>query len=629
MKALVGKFRFSLRCRLLVLVAIVSIPLVWLMLHTATQEQRDVEVWQQERHRQLTGWQRLAEEKASLDGRIEEQLVREVQNRVGEPRELLQGLANYCSNHLADPVGCQRCLSKELTFHTNYANFGLLTANGDVRVSALPSVEGENMAERTFFRLALQTRAFAISRCASDPDGKPQLCFGQPVFNWSNKVEAVLFATVDLDSATSSEAAPEKELPPGASWTKVDRNGTILFHEPMAKAWIGRSWSDPELLRTVFRLRKGVWEAPDSAGQPALHAYVVAESPLAGQEVASILSVSKGMLFSVVDRRLLDQRLGRYWKLARYLMWLGLAGGGVVLGLGWLGSHWLVVRPVRTLVESAARLGAGELGARTGLRHGRDELGQLAGAFDQMARTLEEREQDRARAVEGLQEHSLKLDALSRRLVAAQETERRHIARELHDEIGQALTVAELNLQALVASPEGRPLAPRLEQSLQEVEHVLEQVHDLSLDLRPSMLDDLGLAPALQWYLMRQANLVGLRAEFQAERLEPRLDPLIETTCFRVAQEALTNVVRHAQARAVAVQVQARQGLLELVIRDDGVGFDVPATRAQAVRGASLGLLSMEERALLVGGGLECKSTPGHGTEIHAWFPLTPAAVRP
>jgi two-component system sensor histidine kinase UhpB len=147
-------------------------------------------------------------------------------------------------------------------------------------------------------------------------------------------------------------------------------------------------------------------------------------------------------------------------------------------------------------------------------------------------------------------------------------------------------------------------------------------VHDISLNLRPSLLDDLGLEPALRWYTNRQAGLVGLKAEFVAAPLPRRLDPRLETECFRIAQEALTNVVRHAQAKSVKVTLKHRQDRLELRVRDDGVGFDVAAGRERAVRGSSLGLLSMEERAALLGGGLEIKSAPGHGTEIHAWLPL-------
>ena len=165
----------------------------------------------------------------------------------------------------------------------------------------------------------------------------------------------------------------------------------------------------------------------------------------------------------------------------------------------------------------------------------------------------------------------------------------------------------------MLQSPGTDALMPRLKESLEVVERVLEQVHDLSLNLRPSMLDDLGLEPALRWYTDRQATLAGLQAEVQADPLEQRLDPMIETECFRVAQEALTNVVRHAKARSVIVELTRNDGQLHLSVRDDGVGFDVAAVREQAVRGDSLGLLSMEERATLAGGGLEpCHPGPRH-----------------
>jgi len=228
----------------------------------------------------------------------------------------------------------------------------------------------------------------------------------------------------------------------------------------------------------------------------------------------------------------------------------------------------------------------------------------------------------RRRAEEKLKTFSRKLQVLSRQLVAAQETERRNIARELHDEIGQSLTVIQLNLQAILQTPGRKTVSPRVQECLEAVDQLLEQVRDISLNLRPLILDDLGLEPALRWFTKRQAALVGLQSRFHADRLQHRLSLAIETACFRVAQEALTNVVRHAQAKTVTVELRQEAGQLHLHVRDDGVGFDVGAAREKAGRGASLGLLSMEERAALAGGGLKLRSIPKQGTEVHAWFPL-------
>jgi two-component system sensor histidine kinase UhpB len=251
----------------------------------------------------------------------------------------------------------------------------------------------------------------------------------------------------------------------------------------------------------------------------------------------------------------------------------------------------------------------------------KDRLARLVPSVRRAIAEVEHRAAIR-RAEAERENYSRKLRVLSRRLVEAQETERRNIARELHDQVGQLLTMAQLNLQALLQSAQSDEQALRLNDTLDVVDNVLEQVRDLSLNLRPSMLDDLGLGPALRWYADRQATLAQLHLTIHIDPIEKRLDPVIETECFRIAQEALTNVSRHAKAHSVKVELRVENEQLHLRVRDDGVGFSVAATRDEAVRGASLGLLSMEERAALAGGGLEWASNPGQGTEVHAWFPL-------
>jgi signal transduction histidine kinase len=205
--------------------------------------------------------------------------------------------------------------------------------------------------------------------------------------------------------------------------------------------------------------------------------------------------------------------------------------------------------------------------------------------------------------------------------VQAQEAERRLIARQLHDEIGQALTAVKLNLQTLQRAA-GEPARGQLDDSIAIVEETLQRARSLSLELRPSMLDDLGLAAALRWYVDRQAQRAGLQVRVSAHLPDGRLPPDVETACFRVAQEALTNVLRHAQAQRVEVELRQDGAGLELVVRDDGVGFDVPAAQAAAVRGDSLGLLGMQERVALVGGDIKIESSPSHGTVVRASFPL-------
>ncbi len=217
-----------------------------------------------------------------------------------------------------------------------------------------------------------------------------------------------------------------------------------------------------------------------------------------------------------------------------------------------------------------------------------------------------------------------KLKSLPRRLLEVQEAERRHLARELHDQVGQALTAVQFNLQASQRLLTDADAAARLAESLRILERVQVQVQSLSLELRPSLLDDLGLESALRGYLQQQAERAGLHVKFQPTLRQPRLDPTVETACFRVVQEAVTNVVRHARARSLTVSLRDDADALHLVVTDDGAGFDPGTVRQSASPGVGLGFVGMEERVEQVGGWIRIDSKPGRGTTVHARFPLLP-----
>lgn len=210
------------------------------------------------------------------------------------------------------------------------------------------------------------------------------------------------------------------------------------------------------------------------------------------------------------------------------------------------------------------------------------------------------------------------LDALSRRLLEVQENERRHVARELHDDIGQTLTAVKIGLLALRSAP--HMASEVLEEGLHTVDAAIDRVRRLSRHLRPAVLDDLGLVAALSW-LVKQQNFSPTRCVLEAPE-DGRFPPTIETACFRVAQEALNNALRHAQAPAVRIQLAIRGGNLNLSITDDGVGFDVEEAQERNRQGESLGLLNMEERVRLAGGRFSIQSRPGRGTLVRAIFSL-------
>ena len=219
-----------------------------------------------------------------------------------------------------------------------------------------------------------------------------------------------------------------------------------------------------------------------------------------------------------------------------------------------------------------------------------------------------------------LQNSTRQLKALSKRVLEAQELERRRVALELHDELGQALTAIKINLQMGDRFKDQSPAELNLE-NIRIVEDALQQVRSLATALRPSMLDDLGLAPALKWMSEQTASRGGFVSSFHHERVQVRLAPDIETACFRIVQEALTNITRHAQATRVDITLRREGDDLVLTVQDDGVGFDIDVMRERAVAGGSLGVLGMQERATLIQGQLDIDATPGVGCTVQLRCP--------
>jgi PAS domain S-box-containing protein len=212
-----------------------------------------------------------------------------------------------------------------------------------------------------------------------------------------------------------------------------------------------------------------------------------------------------------------------------------------------------------------------------------------------------------------------RLHTLSRQLVEAQEVERRHIARELHDEIGQDLTGLKLALEISALSP-AETVKARLDEAKTLIGELVARVRELSLDLRPGMLDDLGLLPALLWHFERYTAQTKIQVNFKCTGLEgQRFPPEVETAAYRIVQEALTNVARHAGVGLAAVRLRASQDTLSVQIKDQGIGFNSEAALAS---GDSSGLAGMCERAALCGGQLTVESTPGVGTRVVVKLPL-------
>jgi signal transduction histidine kinase len=278
------------------------------------------------------------------------------------------------------------------------------------------------------------------------------------------------------------------------------------------------------------------------------------------------------------------------------------------------GTHAVMAAPLRVRHETLGTITV----AGRGERPFDDENRALLSAFaDQAAIALEN-----ARLYDELRAATIQLGALSRRLIDVQEDERRWLARELHDEVGQVLTALTLELDAMRAAADLGVVATRVDSCVAILDDLVEQIRQISLNLRPSILDDLGLEAAVRWYVRQHAERAALPARVDITPLPVRPRTAVETACFRLLQEAMTNVLRHAHARHVHVSIRRDTQYLRLEVADDGMGFDVSHAAERGLRGEGLGLIGMRERAVSTGGRFEIDSTPGHGCAVRAWLPL-------
>ena len=268
----------------------------------------------------------------------------------------------------------------------------------------------------------------------------------------------------------------------------------------------------------------------------------------------------------------------------------------------------LVIRKLQHFVEAASFFGRGDF-KRTIRFKGDDELQRLADSFNLMARMLNEK---------------LKLERkyLSQ-IIEAQENERTRISRELHDEVGQALTAIKFNLD-MIEKELSEP-SPSIREKLEDAKSLSNQtlaaMRQLSMDLRPTMLDDLGLVPTLRWYVQNFSKRLNIDSDFRAIGLEEKLSPQVETAFYRVIQETLNNIAKHAEASRIEVVLERRNSVIHISVNDNGRGFDLDRVLHAGSPERGLGIVGIQERVSLLGGRMEIQSRPGSGTHIHIEVP--------
>jgi two-component system sensor histidine kinase UhpB len=294
--------------------------------------------------------------------------------------------------------------------------------------------------------------------------------------------------------------------------------------------------------------------------------------------------------------------------------WLILlfASGGILVSLA---LNFFVVmaalRPLGDLGRLAKRLQSGELSCQPpALKNPDPYTSRMAGTLQSLFLQLEERNRE--------------LRALSERAIEAQEEERRGIAQSLHDDTGQALSMLIIQLdridERLPARDQG--LRQQVAEARALAANALSELHRILAGLRPAILDDLGLVPAIRWYARSHLEATGLRVVVKAPSLPLELPPALTTTLFRIVQEAGANILRHAEAQSVTIVLQVGAGRVQLQVEDDGRGFNPQRASRDAVELQRLGLLGIRERAELLGGQVRIESAPDEGTRLSVTLPL-------
>jgi signal transduction histidine kinase len=586
-------FLKSLRVRLLLLVFIAVIPAWGVIAYTAS-EQRKIAV-----------------------AEIQRNLLRMVEFSTHEEEQVLQGtrqilitLANYIRESYVNPSKCSAFCADLLRQFKRYANIGSVKLNGDVFCSAVPLVEPTNAADQSWFRRALASGDFAVGDYhIGRITGKPVLVLSYPFRVAEGEPDAVVFAALDLKWLNQYIFQIESQLPDGFTITQMDENAVVLARQPDTEQWVGRSKIENPFFREILSQKTGVIEASGDHDVLFIYAFAQLHSSLRKQPVYMILGIPRKLAFADSNRILRHN-----------LTMLGIVAL-VALLAAWVGSDLFIMRPIRAMAQTSKRLATGELSARTGLKYGGGELGQLAKNFDEMAFALEQRRAERVQAEMELKRSQELFRNLSTHLQVVREEERTRIARKIHDDMGQSLTALKIDLSWLnkrLADDQDR-IREKLTSMVSLINETIETLHDLSEDLRPGILDDFGLSAAIEWQAEEFQKRTGMEC---MTNLPPKAFDLSKeksTNLFRIVQESLTNVIRHANATKVQINLHEKNGILLLEVSDNGKGI----TEAAISNSKSFGLIGIKERVHSLGGEVHIVGAPDEGTHLTVKMPIS------
>ncbi len=575
----------TLRGRLILLVSFAAVPSLLFIVFAAARERASA--------------LELMETEARHLGSL---ASREHANQLNGGRNLLRRLAGVLrcdeTEHAKAPA-CPGYLPALLSGFPQFANIGIAATGGEISCSAAPISSLASLEANTAFARAIDSREVEVGTYAVGFIGRPVLHLAEAVRGADGAACGVAFVALEL--GWLDQLAEQADLPADYSLFITDRTGDVLARSGAAGDTLADGSRDPPLAAALDRPRGAVLETGSS---PAWQYFVA--TPMEGTPGVFVVA---GLPYESV-RGAANRAFYRTLFVLALVTMFAIASAVVAAELS-------VLRALRTLTRAVRRFGAGDLSVRAPLPGSHGELRELAESFSAMAEALGAREREARDAQE-------RLRALSHRLQEAREEEAGRIARELHDELGQVLTGLKLELATV-----GRTLArgagpgaadPVMAGMSEQIDRAIDAVRRLSAELRPPVLDRLGLAAALDWLIRDRESKSGLAILLSVHALDEPVHPQVSITLFRIVQEALTNVIRHALATEVAIDLVGDEATLSLTIHDNGIGLDPSVAEGPL----SLGILGMRERVRLVGGTFRTGGGPGRGTTIAVEVPREP-----
>lgn len=507
-------------------------------------------------------------------------------------------------------------------------------------ISAYPPVDSPvSFDQFASVQAVLNGRAFAVSRFLRSLDHLANSTLAAaPLRDASGQISGALVISIDLTKPNIRTFTHPIGLGETGYIDLIDLNGTILASTRSQR--VGAQSDHDESLATMIREQRQAVSACHDCHTPSPTTFPVREvlafAPLERAQWGVTVHQSEDEVFA--SMRLLQMRIF-------VLMLIMLAGALVLVYL----TTRSVITPVQALTTATKRIAAGDLDTPLGIQ-GKDEISTLAQSFDAMREQLKEsiaeikvwnreldaRVSERTAAVEKARTEILQLyEELQRkeqirrellnRMFAAQEEERKRIARELHDETAQVLTGLSYALDDASEAPPSTNLKPQLERMHELTTTALKEIRRIILDLRPTMLDHLGLIPAIGWYAETRLNGLGIHLSIRETGQVRRLAPAIETALFRVVQEAINNIAQHSRATRAELHIEFDSTQVQVLVKDNGKGFDPAMVFATTNTQRGLGLIGMDERISAVGGKLTIHSIPREGTTIQLTVPIKDA----